>query len=71
MQKQEEVMKKQIKKLEASKEKYVKRVDQYKKYIQKVEDSIIQKDEQLKFLEMFKKNSEISSQVESSVSRAY
>ena len=45
MQKQEEVMKKQIKKLEASKEKYMKRVDQYKKYIQKVEDSIIQKDE--------------------------
>lgn len=51
---------KQIKKLD-------KKVNEYKKYIKKVEESILKKDEKLKHLEMFKKNSEITSTIESQI----
>lgn len=54
-----------MRKGEASVKKLTKRERECKKYITKVEDTILKKDEKLKFLEMFKKNSEICSQVES------
>ena len=46
-----------------------KKANGYKKYIKKVEDTILQKDEKLKYLEMFKKNSDLCSLVESSAPR--
>lgn len=65
--KAEKKLKQQLKKAESEQNKLSKKVKEYKSYIKKVEDTILQKDEKLKFLEMFKKNSEICSQVESVV----
>ena len=63
--KREKQLKSELRKGEAEIKKLSKKEREYKKYIKKVEDTILAKDEKLKYLEMFKKNSEICSQVES------
>ena len=69
MRKREKQLKSELKKGESELKKLSKKASEYKKYIKKVEDTILAKDEKLKYLEMFKKNSEICSQVESSAPR--
>lgn len=65
--KAEKQLKSQLKKADSESSKLGKKVSEYKKYINKIEEKILEKDEKLKYLEMFKKNSEICSQVESTV----
>lgn len=65
----EKQLKSAVKKGESDLKKLEKKASGYKKYIKKVEETIIQKDEKLKFLEMFKKNSDLCSLVESAAPR--
>jgi len=54
-----------LKKSESQVRKLNRKNAEYKKYVKQVEDTVIKNDEKLKFLELFKKNSEICSTVES------
>ena len=69
-QRQEKKLKAQMHKDEKEIKKLGKKVNEYKKYIKKVEDTILKKDEKLKHLEMYRKNSEITSTIESQIPRS-